>query len=93
MPITATDSSRIQIYRPAFGLVVALLGGAGLLIFTPARWHFDLNDPDFFPLNLLLPLVAVFGLYQAVKVALAWRRRTAGQHTGSDRRHGRAAPG
>ncbi len=74
MPITATDSSRIQIYRPAFGLVVALLGGAGLLIFTPARWHFDLNDPDFFPLNLLLPLVAVFGLYQAVKVALAWRR-------------------
>ena len=24
MPITATDSSRVQIYRPAFGLVAAL---------------------------------------------------------------------
>lgn len=76
MTITATDNSREQIYRPAVGLAIALLGSAGLLIFTPARWHFDLNDPEFFPLNLLLPLLAAFGLYQAAKMMVAWRRHT-----------------
>jgi len=76
MTITATDNSREQIYRPAIGLALASLGSAGLLIFTPARWHFDLNDPEFFPLNLLLPLLAAFGLYQAAKVMVAWRRHT-----------------
>lgn len=74
MPITATDTSREQITLPLFNLVVVLVAVAGLMLFGQARWQFDIHDPDFFPLNLLLPLLAAFGLYQAVKAGLAWRR-------------------
>lgn len=74
MPITATDTSREQISQPIFNIVIALVAIVGLMVFGHARWHFDIHDPDFYPLNLLLPLLVAFGGYQAVKAALAWRR-------------------
>lgn len=74
MPITATDASREQITLPVFNLVVVLVAIAGLMLFGQARWQFDIHDPDFFPLNLALPLLAASGLYQAAKAGLAWRR-------------------
>jgi len=68
---TVTDNTRKAVADPLmFALLLALAIG-GLMIFAGARWHFDINAPDFFPLNLLLPLGAGGIVFQGVKAARA----------------------
>lgn len=94
MPISVTDNTRDQVMTRLGIVVLMLLVIGGLMLFTPSRWHFDLNDPDFFPLNLVLPLLAAVGAVQAGKALLGWRR-LARQGTGQVQldKAGRLVPG
>jgi hypothetical protein len=75
MPDPLDDTSRGQIQARLLNVVVAVVAFVGLTFFTPARWNFDIHDPDFFPLNPLLPGLLVYGAYQALRAGLVWRRQ------------------
>lgn len=75
MPETLDDTSRAQIHARLLNVVVAVVAFVGLTFFTPARWNFDIHDPDFFPLNPLLPGLLVYGAYQAWRAGRVWWRR------------------
>lgn len=75
MSETLDDTSRGQVQARLLNVVVAVVAFIGLTFFTPARWNFDIHDPDFFPLNPLLPGLIVYGAYQALRAGLTWRRQ------------------
>lgn len=53
---------------------VAALAVIVVIRFLPIPWIFDINDPEFMPLIVMVPLAAVFGLYHAV-LAIRWTIR------------------
>lgn len=67
MPLIAVDSNRDRIVRHATTAVLSLAGVAAMMIFAGARWRFDLDAPEFNPLNLLLPLLGAVAAYHAVQ--------------------------
>lgn len=69
-----TDGTRAAAMTHWITVAAALAVIVAIRFFLPIPWIFDLNDPEFMPLILLVPLAAVFGLYHAV-LGLRWTLR------------------
>lgn len=72
--MTQTDGTRESAITHWFTAAAALAVIVAIRFFLPLPWIFDMNDPEFMPLILLVPLAAVFGLYHAV-LGLRWTLR------------------
>jgi hypothetical protein len=55
-------------------MAAALAVIIAIRFFLPIPWIFDMNDPEFMPLIMLVPLAAIFGLYHAM-LGLRWTIR------------------
>jgi hypothetical protein len=69
-----TDGARDAAITHWVTAAVALVAIVAIRLFLPIPWIFDMNDPEFMPLILLVPLAAAFGLYHAA-LGLRWTLR------------------
>jgi len=69
-----TDGTRAAAITHWMTVAAALAVIVAIRFFLPIPWIFDMNDPEFMPLIMLVPLAALFGLYHAV-LGLRWTLR------------------
>lgn len=69
-----TDGTRASAITHWLTAAAALAVIIAIRFFLPIPWIFDLNDPEFMPLIMMVPLAAVFGLYHAA-LGLWWTIR------------------